>query len=427
MEVWIYNGQILTMVPGESVIEDGVVRVVDGRIAQVGTPLDFGADFRPALDGGRDDGQRTWVDARGGIIMPGLINGHTHVPMTMFRGMADDLPLETWLNEHIFPAEAQKVTPESVDQWAAHAAREMLLAGITTCCDGYFYEDIVAGALAGEGMRTVAGQGVIDFPAPGVADPSQNLALAREGVAKMGEISSLVVPSVFCHSPYTCSSATLQGAKALAREAGVLFQIHVAETRGEAGMIAELGDRSIVGYLDDFGILDEDTLLIHGVWLDEAQIEIIARRGGGVVHCPESNMKLASGIAPVPAMLDAGIPVGLGTDGAASNNDLDIFSEMDTAAKLHKVASLDPCVMDAPTVLNMATTMGAKALGLDGEIGSLAVGKRADIICVDTDQPHMVPLFDPHSALVYAARPSDVSMVMVDGNIRVSKRKPPVC
>ena len=417
-EIWIHNCRLVTMVQDAEIIESGVVQVVDGRIARVGIAEDLAGELAAARSGTAEI-----LDGRGGILMPGLVNAHTHTPMTLFRGMADDLPLDVWLNEHIFPAEAAQINPESVARGASLAAREMLLGGITTCCDGYFHELETARALAETGIRVVAGQGVIDFPAPGVPDPAANIAHAQETVAALLESHSLIHPSIFCHSPYTCGPDTLTRAKAAARAANVLFQIHVAESRGEADLIPHLEGRSIITYLDDLGILDADTLLVHGVWISDTDIETIAQRGCGLVHCPESNMKLASGIAPIPQILDAGIPVGLGTDGAASNNDLDLFSEMDTAAKLHKVATLDPCAIPAKTAVQMATTMGAKAIGLENEIGTIESGKHADLILIDTDQPHLTPMFDVYSALVYTVRASDVSMVMVGGEIRVDEGK----
>jgi 5-methylthioadenosine/S-adenosylhomocysteine deaminase len=341
--------------------------------------------------------------------------------MSMFRGLADDLPLDVWLNEHIFPAEARNINPESVAQWTAHSCREMLAGGITTCCDGYFLESHAAKAMADSGIRAVAGQGVIDFPAPGVPDPSNNIGHAKDFIEKTGNLSPRISPSIFCHSPYTCSKQTLVAGKNLARDKGVLFQIHTAETRAEPGMIKENTGLSVIAYLDSLGILDPETLLIHCVWLDENDIGIIAKRGCGVIHCPESNMKLASGVAPVPDMVAAGLTVGLGTDGCASNNDQDMFSEMDTAAKLHKAVRLDPCVMDARTCLKMATIDGAKALGLGDVTGSIGPGKAADIIVVDTTGLHMTPMHDPYSGLVYAARASDVFWVMVDGKVRFNR------
>lgn len=404
----IGHGLLLTMEKGLPVTEDGAVLISGGRIAACGKTDEF-----------REYKVKTRINAANKIIMPGLINGHTHLPMSMFRGLADDLPLHVWLNEHVFPAEAKHVNPDSVEIWSRHSIKEMLLSGTTTCCDGYFLEERVAKAVLESGIRAVAGQGVIDFPAPGVPDPSRNIAVATDFVQEFKNRSDLLYPSIFCHSPYTCSKKTLIEAKKAANDLGVLFQIHVAETKNEKNLVQGLGSQSIVEYLEAIGILDSRTLMVHAIWIDDKDMEIIEKTGAGVVHCPESNMKLASGIAPVPAMIKRGIRVGLGTDGCASNNDHDLFSEMDMAAKLHKAALLDPCVMDARTTLKMATIEGAKALGLSDRIGSLEPGKQADIILVDLSQPHMIPMFDPYSCLVYSARASDVSLVMVDGKVLV--------
>ncbi len=395
------------------IVEDGIVGVRGGRIAEVG----------PRTAGDRLPAAVETVDAGGGILMPGLVNTHTHLPMALFRGLADDLPLRTWLNEHIFPAEARHVDPESVRLGAMLACAELLLSGTTTCCDGYFLEAFVAEAAAEAGIRAVLGQGIIDFPAPGAPDPARNVSIAEDFVGKWVGVHDRIRPSVFCHAPYTCSKKTLISAKDAARRHGVLFQIHAAETRSEVEQMRDEHGLSPVAYLDRLGILDEDTLVVHGVWVDEDDIRVLAKRGCPVSHNPQSNMKLASGIAPVPKMLDAGICVGLGTDGCASNNDLDLFSEMDTAAKLHKVSTLDPTVLNADQVLKMATIEGAKALGLADEIGSLAIGKRADLVVVDTNSPHLIPLYRAVSHLVYAARGSDVKDVMVDGRFAVRDRR----
>jgi 5-methylthioadenosine/S-adenosylhomocysteine deaminase len=411
-DILIHNGLLLTMAEGLPMIENGAVRIRGTRILDCG-PAKEVASSRINISA------HNRIDAKGGIILPGLVNCHTHVPMSMFRGLADDLPLDVWLNEHIFPAEARHLTPASVRKWSLHSAREMLLAGTTTCCDGYFFEAEVAAAMVESGIRAVLGQGVIDFPAPGVPDPHKNIQAATAFVHKIQDLSSRITPSIFCHSPYTCSKKTLVAAKQAAEDAGILFQIHAAETQNEIHMVKGLKKRSVISFLDDLGLLNERTLLVHSVWIDDADIEIIEKRAAGVAHCPESNMKLASGIAPVPRLLDAGIAVGLGTDGCASNNDHDLFSEMDTAAKLHKVAAMDPCVMDARTCLKMATIEGARAIGLSHQIGSIEKGKQADIIIVDRDKPHMVPLYDPFSSLVYSAKSSDVSLVMVAGVLRV--------
>jgi len=408
----ICSGLLIPMTKGFPIIEDGAVLIKDGEIQAVGKSKEFS---RVTV--------KTCINADKKIILPGLINCHTHLPMSMFRGLADDLPLDIWLNDHIFPAEAKQVTPESVEKWSRHSCVEMLLSGTTTCCDGYFYEKHVARAVMASGIRAVTGQGVIDFPAPGVPDPEKNVQSAVEFVDDFSDVSPLLFPSIFCHSPYTCSRETLMAAKKAANRYGVLFQIHVAETRNEKAMIQGIGKMSIVEYLYSIGVLDEKTLMIHSVWIDDKDIAIIENSNAHVVHCPESNMKLASGIAPVPKLIEKGVAVGLGTDGCASNNDHDLFSEMDTAAKLHKVALLDPCVMDARTTLKMATIQGAKALNLDRIVGTLEKGKRADIILVDLDKPHVIPMYDPYSCLVYSAKASDVSLVMVDGTVLVQDGK----
>ena len=408
----IHNGTIVTVNSSFEIIENGIVCIKDGKLARVAANPD---KMLPRA--------RTLINAGGGIILPGLVNTHTHLPMTLFRGLADDLPLDTWLNETIFPAESKHITSKTV-RWAALlACAEMALAGTTTCCDGYFLEDDVARAVNEFGLRAILGQGVIDYPAPGVPDPAQNIKTARDYVNRWTNISTLLDPSIFCHTPYTCSAKTLTQAKSAAQDLGVLFQIHVAETKNERDQFLSEHKLTPIQYLDNLGILDKDTLLVHCVWLDEADMEIIAARKSSVSHNPESNMKLASGIAPIDKMAGYGIPVGLGTDGCASNNNLDLFQEMDTAAKLHKASTLNPTVMDAEMILKMATIDAARAIGLDHIIGSLETGKQADLIIIDTHCPHLVPMYHPQSHIVYAAKGSDVTDVIVDGNVLVRDRK----
>lgn len=410
----IHNGTIVTVNASFEIIENGIVCIKDGKLARVTANPD------KALPRAR-----TLINAGGGIILPGLVNTHTHLPMTLFRGLADDLPLDTWLNETIFPAESKHITSKTV-RWAVLlACAEMALAGTTTCCDGYFLEDDVARAVNEFGLRAILGQGVIDYPAPGVPDPAQNIKTARDYVNRWTNISTLLDPSIFCHTPYTCSAKTLTQAKSAAQDLGVLFQIHVAETKNERDQFLSEHKLTPIQYLDNLGILDKDTLLVHCVWLDEADMEIIAARKSSVSHNPESNMKLASGIAPIDKMAGYGIPVGLGTDGCASNNNLDLFQEMDTAAKLHKASTLNPTVMDAEMILKMATIDAARAIGLDHIIGSLETGKQADLIIIDTHCPHLVPMYHPQSHIVYAAKGSDVTDVIVDGNVLVRDRKLP--
>jgi 5-methylthioadenosine/S-adenosylhomocysteine deaminase len=408
----IHNAVILTCNPGFEILRGGWVGVSGGKIQALGTGPESGRT--PA---------RECIDARGGIVMPGLVNTHTHLPMTLFRGLADDLPLKTWLENHIFPAERAVIAPASVRWGTLLACAEMALSGTTTCCDGYFFEDSVAEAVDAFGLRAVLGQGVIDHPAPGVPDPDRNLTAARDFCERWRNRTETLRPSVFCHSPYTCSRATLVGAKQLCEELGLLFQVHAAETRWESEHIRSTQGRSPIAHLDRIGVLDERTLLAHCVWVDADDIAVIAGRRASVSHNPESNMKLGSGVAPVARMLSAGIAVGIGTDGCASNNDLDLFPAMDTTAKLHKVANLDPTVLPAETVIRMATIDGARALGLDDAIGSLEPGKQADLIVVDTRKPHLTPIHHPASAVVYTAKGSDVRTVMVAGRILVRDRR----
>jgi len=412
-DIVIHNGIIVTMNPGFDVIQDGLIGIKNGKIEQVSA--------KPT--GGALPKAKEIIDAAGGIILPGLVNTHTHMPMTLFRGLADDLPLPVWLNEHIFPAEAGYVNPETVRFGALLGCAELILSGATTCCDGYFLEGHVADAVCQSGLRAVLGHGVIDFSAPGVPDPSRNIQTALEFVEKWLDRSPRINPSVFCHSPYTCSADTLKKAKEAAAAKGVLFQIHVAETKNEFEQALRDHGQTPVEYLDGIGILDCDTLLVHAIWLKDSDIKLIAHRKASVSVTTESEMKLASGIAPVPDLIKAGIAVGLGTDGCASNNDQDLFGEMDVTAKLHKVKTLDPTVMDAGTVLKMATLGGAKAIGLDKEIGSLEIGKQADIIILDIQKPHLIPMYNPVSHLVYSAKGSDVRDVIVAGRMILKDRK----
>ena len=409
----IHNGTIVTVNRRFDIIPDGLLCVKGDKLERLET-IAANQSLPAAAE---------TIDASGGLIMPGLVNSHTHLPMTLFRGLADDLPLDSWLNEHIFPAEGAHIQPVSVRWGTLLACAEMLLSGTTTCCDGYFFEDQVAEAVDSSGMRAVLAQGVIDFPAPGVPDPKHNMKIPRAFVAKWQQASALITPSVFCHSAYTCSGETLQKAKALSTDAGLRFQIHAAETQVEVRQIRQKYNTTPIGYLDQMGILDENTLLVHCVWLDETDIKRIAISNASVSHNPESNAKLAAGIAPAPQILKAGISLGLGTDGCASNNNLDMFHEMDMAAKIHKAESYDPTTMDARTVVEMATIGSARAIGLDDQIGSLEKGKQADVIIIENRCPHLTPMYHPESHIVYAAKSADVRDVIVAGRILVRNRR----
>ncbi len=386
----------------------GFLAVAGDRIVALG-PGPTPADIPPV---------RRTIDADGLLLMPGLVNCHSHAAMTLFRGLADDLPLDVWLREHIFPTEARCVTPEMVYWCSLLAAAEMLLSGTTTVADGYFYEDEAARAFIDSGLRAVVAQGVIDFPAPGVPDPTAAVEHAADFLDRWQDAHPRITPAIFCHSPYTCSADTLVRAKEAARQRGRLLFIHVAETADEVRQCREQHGKSPVAYLDELGILDPATPCVHCVHVDKADIDILRRSGAAVVSCPESNMKLASGIAPLPEL--TGIRRGLGTDSAASNNDLDLFGEMDSCAKLHKVVTGDPTVLPAAEVLGMATAGGADVLGMAGDIGRLAEGYKADITAVDLRRPHLVPFHSP-DLLVYAARGADVTFVVVDGRLVVEE------
>lgn len=412
-DILIHNGIILTLNNRFDILSNGFIAIQDGRIGQV-SEKSPATPFPDSLEK---------VDAAGGIIIPGLINTHTHLPMTLFRGLADDIPLSSWLNDHIFPAEAAHLNPDSVKIGTLLACAEMLLSGTTTCCDGYFFEDAVAEAVLESGMRAILAQGVIDFPAPGVPDPKDNVDAAARFIQKWSDRSPRIMPAIFCHSPYTCSAETLLRAKALARKTNVLFQIHVAETQSEYELSMSTHGKSPIAWLDSLGLLDSRTLLVHCIWTDPGDIDLISRSGARVSHAPESAMKLASGVAQIPSFLNADIPVGLGTDGCASNNDMDMFNEMGQTARLHKIHAMNPTEMDSRTVLKMATIEAARALGLSHAIGSIEPGKQADIVILDAFQPHLLPLYHPESQLVHCARGADVRDVMIDGQWIVKNRR----
>jgi len=401
----IYNALVLTMAPGEGPRPQGYVAVQGGKIAvlgQTGAPQ----DLPPA---------RERLDAQGGLVLPGLVNTHCHAPMVWFRGLADDLSLQEWLNGFICPAGAGWLDADKVYWGALLAAAELIRGGVTTVADGYFYAEAVRQAMADAGLRAVVAQGVVDFPAPGVPDPARNLEAAAAFLDSGAICPDRLTSGVFCHSPYTCGPETLKRAKDLTRARGAPFFLHLAETRQEVADLERRTGLSPGAYLDRLGLLDELTVAVHAVWLPPSDQELLARRGVKVSHCPESNLKLAAGVAPIPALLKLGVTVGLGTDGAGSNNDLDMWGEMSLAARLHKVWGRDPTLLPAPQVLALATREGARVLGLGHLAGVLAIGQAADLIVVAVDQPHLTPLYDPYSHLVYAAGAGDVRSVMVDG------------
>lgn len=401
-----HNGLVLTLEPGAKPLTDGYVAVKGSKIAAVGRAPGF-ADLPPA---------RETVDAQGGVIMPGLVNTHCHAPMVWFRGLADDLALQEWLTKLIFPAEAGWLDAEKVYWGALLAAAELIRGGVTTVADGYFYETEVRRAFQQAGLRAVVAQGVVDFSAPGVPEPRDNLKVAAEFMDSGQELQEQgIISTLFCHSAYTCGPETLQRAKDLTRRRCLPFFIHLAETQSEVAEIKHRTNLKPAFYLDRLGLLDESTVAVHAVWLDPEEQDLLAERGVKVSHCPESNLKLAAGVAPIPELLARGVAVGLGTDGAASNNNLDLWGEMSLAARLHKVWRGDPTLLPAAQTVALATCQGAIVLGLGDRIGTLTPGKDADLIVVELDRPHLTPLYDPFSNLVYAVRAADVRHVMVAG------------
>ncbi len=396
---------------GTATIDRGFLAIRDGRIAALG-PM---AELSVLPQAG------TTIDGRNTLTMPGLVNTHCHAAMTLFRGLADDLDLMTWLTQHIFPAEARFVNPEMVYWCSKLAAAEMIRAGITCVGDSYFHENAAAEAFRDAGLRAVAAQGLIDFPAPGVPDPADNIAAVARFLDRWQGREPRITPAVFCHSPYTCGPATIKAGKALARERGVPFFIHLAESIDEANRLIAPQAETPTRHLQALGILDADTICVHCIWLDEEDREILAASGSRVAACPGSNMKLASGVTPLADLDRRGVTVGLGTDGCASNNTLDLFAEMDLAAKLQKVHAADPTSLPAPRLLDMATTSGARVLGLADEIGRLAPGARADCILIDLAQPGLTPFYSP-DLLVYAASGRDVRSVIIDGRLVLRDR-----
>lgn len=402
--VIIRGGMLLTMTGDLEPLQKTDIYISGGVISTIGKPSCHDEPVDAEI-----------IDAANCIVAPGLVNLHTHLAMTLFRGYSDDLPLNRWLFEKIFPAEAAFLSPKTVYWGALLGCLEMISSGTTCFADGYFFPDSTLHAVSDSGMRALIAQGVIDFPAPGVENPEENVKAAAAFIEKQDNQATLVTRGLFCHSPVTCSAETLRHAADISRRHRVPIQIHLSETRSERQEIQAAHRMKPVDYLESLGVLGPDLIAVHAVHVDEEETLRLKENGVKIVHTPESNMKLCSGVAPVRRYIKAGMHVTLGTDGCASNNDLDMLREMDKAAKLSKVVEKDPTSLNACTVMKMATSWGAEALGLGMSIGTLEVGKRADLMLIDTDAPHLCPLYDPYSALVYAARGSDVRDVFIDG------------
>ena len=408
-DILITNGTILTMDAQNRVIENGTLGIQGDAISYVGKGDDKVFQANKS------------IDAKGGLILPGLINGHTHAAMSLFRGLADDLPLMEWLNNYIFPAES-RLDASAVYIGTLLACAEMILSGTTTFCDMYLFEKEVARASKKAGMRSLVGEVLYDFDSPNYG-PVENGLKYTENLIQTWKDDPLVSVAVEPHALFTCSPALLTASYELAAQYDVPLIIHVAETQSEVDQVREKYGKHPVEHLQSLGILGPRLIADHCVHLREEEIRLLGENQVKVIHNPESNMKLASGIAPVPELLANGVTVGLGTDGCASNNNLDLFAEMDTAAKLHKIKTMDTTVMDALTVLRMATIEGAKALGMKDRVGSLERGKKADIIILDTKKPHLTPLYHPVSHIVYAAKGSDVSHSIINGQLVMEDRR----
>jgi 5-methylthioadenosine/S-adenosylhomocysteine deaminase len=404
--VLVTGGTVVTMDKDARVIPDGAVAIDGSAIVAVGAQADLEAKYSAA----------TTIDAAGQIVLPGLINTHTHAPMVLYRGLADDLALMDWLTQYIFPAEKATVSPDFVRVGTRLAALEMIESGTTTFADMYYFEDDIAEATREAGLRAVLGQSVIQFPVADAATPALALARAEAFILKWKD-DPLVTPAVAPHSPYTLDAATLRAARALANAHAVPLLIHLAETKDEIKIVQAAHRTTPARYLDSLGVWNGRSLAAHAVWLDAADMQVLRDRGVGLAHNPESNMKLASGVAAVPEWLSLGLRAGLGTDGAASNNDLDMFEAMRTAAMLHKLAGSNPRALPARQALELATRRGAEALGLADRIGSLEAGKQADLITVAMDGARQTPMFDAMSHLVYVARGADVRTTMVAGRL----------
>ena len=408
----ITNAIVVTMNAAGEVLTPGAVAVEGRDIVAVGTPQAIAAAYR-ATD---------TIDVAGDVVMPGLINTHTHAPMVLYRGLADDLALMEWLEKYIFPAEAKTVNPEFVRAGARLAALEMIQSGTTTYVDMYYFEEEIGRVTKAAGLRGVLGQTIIQFPVADAKTPAEGLARTERFIREFAK-DDLIVPAIAPHSMYTLDAASLKAARQIADRERVPLVMHVAETQNEIKIARERHQATPVAYLESLGVLGPRTIAAHAVHLTPQDIGILKKANVGVAHNPESNMKLASGTAPVPALRAAGVAVGLGTDGAASNNDLDMFEAMRQAALLHKLQSNDPRTLPAPEVLAMATREGAKSIGREQDLGSLEAGKRADLIVVSMRAARQTPMYDPLSHLVYVTRGDDVRTTIANGRVLMRDRK----
>ena len=412
VDLIVYNATVVTMDAAGRVLPRGAIAITGRDITAVDPAEAIAARYTA----------KETLDAGGQIVLPGLINTHTHAPMVLYRGLADDLALMEWLQKYIFPAEAKTVSPEFVRAGTRLAALEMIQSGTTTYADMYYFEEEIARVTKAAGLRGVLGQTIIQFPVADARTPVDELARTEVFLKEFAN-DELIVPALAPHAMYTLDRATLKSIRGMADRYKAPVIIHLAETADESKTSMTRHKMSPTRYLESIGFWGPRTLAAHAVWLTAADIQILAAHNVGVSHNPESNMKLSSGTAKVPALQRAGVRVGLGTDGAASNNDLDMFEAMRQAAFLHKLTTGDPRTLPAKTALAMATIDGARALGMEAQIGSIEQGKRADVILVSTSGARQTPMYDPLSYLVYVARGDDVTATIVNGKVLMRDRR----
>ena len=413
VDLIVSSGIVVTMDSTRAIYQDGSVAVRGDSIVAVGPRAEIEARYKSTQK----------IDAHGGLVLPGFINGHTHVPMTLFRGLHDDVTLNDWLYKYIFPAEKKNVNEDFVRWGTRLAAAEQIRAGVTTFADMYYFEDAVAEETKAAGMRGVLGETFIDFPAP---DNKSNAEMMEytEKFLKRWQGDPLIHAAPAPHSIYTCSKKTIQDAAALAAKYHAPLLMHVSEMKKEWDDSEKANGMSPVQYLDKIGVLGPELVAAHCIFVDEADRKLLAEREVGCVHNPSSNMMIASGVSPVAEMRAAGVAVGLGTDGpAGSNNDLDLMEEIDLAAKLAKISKMNPLALNAKAVVEMATIDGARALHMEKEIGSLEAGKKADMVLISLDEPNAVPMYDVYAQIAYSLKGSDVETVVIGGRVVMRERK----
>lgn len=413
VDIVIAGGTIVTMDDGRRVIEDGAVAIKGDRIVAVGKRSEIVRKYRA----------KQTINAAGKAVVPGLINTHTHVPMALFRGIADDMDLQEWLTKFIFPAEAKNVNEAFVRAGTRLGLAEMIKGGTTTYCDMYYFEDAIADETKRAGMRGVLGETILDFPAPDNKTWEAGISYTERFIRKW-QNDPLIVPAIAPHAPYTVSQEHLLQARDVANKLNAPLVIHLAEANTETEFIQQKhqGQRPIE-FVEKIGFFTNKTIAAHVIQANDAELDLLKKHNVGIAHNPQSNMKLAAGTAPVPSMLRKNLNVGLGTDGAASNNDLSMWEEMDTAAKLHKLISGDPKMLSAEQAFSMATIGGARALHIGDITGSIEAGKRADIAIVDLDSLHQTPMFNIYSHLVYATKADDVRSVIINGRVVMLDRR----